>query len=179
MVRKSGRISFEESQRFREIAVFVLLAVIQLIFIWGLTSQVVFHQQWGIKPAGNDTLVLLNLLVLLAFMFFYSINLRTEITDEYVSVRMFPYQFREKKFFWRTEIREAQLVKYDFFKEKRQFFPFWSGRCYAISGCFALKLFLKNGKVILIGTHKPEEISEILDDLISRGILETGAPSNS
>lgn len=45
------------------------------------------------------------------------------------------------------------------------------GLRYTISGPYGIKLTLSNGKKILIGTHRPEEISQIIDDLETRGII--------
>ena len=46
------------------------------------------------------------------------------------------------------------------------------GWCYTMPGKYAIKLFLNNGRRILIGTHTPKEISQILHDLKNKGIIE-------
>lgn len=45
------------------------------------------------------------------------------------------------------------------------------GWCYTMPGDRGIKLILNNSKEILIGTHKPAQISQIIDELIARGIV--------
>jgi hypothetical protein len=56
---------FEENQRFRELAFFILIALLQLLFLWGLFQQVIFHKPWGTKPTSDLALIIINIGVLL------------------------------------------------------------------------------------------------------------------
>ena len=46
-------IHFEEKQRFKEIAFYILLGLLQALFLWGLIQQVIFNKPWGTKPARD------------------------------------------------------------------------------------------------------------------------------
>jgi hypothetical protein len=166
-------ILFEENQRFREIAFYILLAILQILFLWGLTQQVIFQKPWGTKPAGDSTLIIINLGVLALNLLLVSINLRTVITDKYLSVRIFPFQIKDRIIKW-CEIKKIKIIKYDGIRDYwgygLRYMP-GKGWCYTISGNLGIKLTLTDNKEILIGTHKTEEISQIIDELKIRGII--------
>lgn len=166
-------IQIEEKQRFKEIALYIILGLLQVLFLWGFFQQVIFNKPWGTKPAGDIVLLTINIGVFVLILLFFSINLKTTITDNYFSFRFFPFQIRRKIIYWK-EIQNIRIVRYDGIKE------FWGyglrympgkGWCYTISGDYGVRVTLKNGKKLLIGTHKPKEISQIFDDLKNRGII--------
>jgi hypothetical protein len=45
------KICFEEKQCFREIAFFILLDILQVLFLWGMISQVFLGKPWGRNPS--------------------------------------------------------------------------------------------------------------------------------
>lgn len=168
-----GDIYFTEKQRFRELAFFVLMALIQLLFLWGLVSQVIFGIPWGTKPASNAVLISINIFVALVFLFLFSVSLKTEINSESFRFRMFPFHFRYRKFQW-DEIESIKLIKYNGIRDYLGYGFRYSpkkGWCYTISGDQGIKITLKNGKVMLVGTHKTLEINEVLK-LLKKGKSE-------
>lgn len=163
-------IHIEEKQRFKEIAFFVLLGLLQALFLWGLIQQVIFNKPWGTKPSGDIALIIINIGVFALMLLLFSVNLKTRITEKSISFRMAPFQIREKIIEW-GEVQEAKIVKYDGIREYwgygLRYMP-GKGWCYTISGDFGIRVTLKNGKKLLIGTHKAKEISQLLDDLKNR-----------
>jgi hypothetical protein len=168
-------IHFEENQRFREIAFFILIWIIQLLFLWGLTQQLIFHKPWGERPASDNILIILNTGIGLINILMLSINLETEITERCIRFRFYPFHLKEKVIEWH-DIKEARVIKYDGIKEYWGYglrFCAGKGWCYTISGNDGLRLVLKNDKRILIGTHNAKEISHVIDELKARKILYT------
>jgi hypothetical protein len=166
-------IQFEENQKFREIAFFILVGIIQLLFLWGLTQQVIFHKPWGQIPAPDEILIVLNIVVLAVLLLVNSIHLKTVITEKHILFRMAPFQIKDKIVNW-TEIKDVKVIKYDGIKEYGGYglrFKSSRGWCYTISGPYGIRIVLNNEKKILIGTHKEKEISQIIDDLRARGVL--------
>ena len=78
-------IHFEEKQRFKGIAFYILLGLLQVLFLWGLIQQVIFNKPWGTNPASDIALIIINIGVVIFILFFFSINLKTEITEKYGS----------------------------------------------------------------------------------------------
>ncbi len=166
-------IHIEEKQRFKEIAFYILLGLVQILFLWGLIQQVIFNKPWGTKPAGDIVLIVINFGIFSLIILFFSISLKTWITDKYISFRMFPFQIRKKVIEW-SEIQSGKIVKYNGIKEYWGYgFKYMPGKgwCYTISGDFGIRIMLKNGEKILIGTHIAKEISQVFDNLKNRGII--------
>ena len=166
-------IYFEEKQRLKEIAFYILLGIIQVIFLWGLIQQVIFKIPWGTNPGGDNALIISNLGIFAFNLMFFSIHLKTTITDKYISFKLFPFQLKRRIIDWK-EIQKVKVTKYDGVKEYCGFglkYMPGKGWSYTISGDYGIRIALNNGKRILIGTHKPREIHQILDDLKSRGII--------
>lgn len=75
---------FEENQRFKELAIYILMGLLQTLFFWGLIRQIEFNKPWGTKPAGDFVLIIINLGMLLLILLFFSFNLKTVITEQMV-----------------------------------------------------------------------------------------------
>ena len=166
-------IHFEEKQRFKGIAFYILLGLLQALFLWGLIQQVIFNKPWGTKPTSDIALIIINIGVAIFILFFFSINLKTVITEKYISFRMFPFHIKKKNIGW-SEIKKVKIAKYNGIKEYwgwgLRFMP-GKGWCYTISGDNGIRLILMNEKKILIGTHRAKNISQIVDDLENKGII--------
>ena len=89
-------IHFEEKQRFKEIAFYVLLGLLQALFLWGLIQQVIFNKPWGAKSAPDIALIIINIGVFILILFFFSINLKTSITEKCLCFRMLPFHINTK-----------------------------------------------------------------------------------
>ena len=96
-------------------------------------------------------------------IFLFVLNLETEISKEGISIRFFPFHLKKKFFSW-DEIVKAEVREYSPLFE----YGGWgirggmSGVAYNVKGNMGLQLVLKNGKKILIGTQKAEELKQIL-----------------
>jgi hypothetical protein len=166
-------ILIEEKQRLREIAFYILLGLLQLLFLWGLIQQVIFNIPWGTKPGGDIALIISNIGIFTMILLLFSIHLKTRITDKYISFRLFPFQMKRRRIDW-EKIQKVKVIKYDGMKEYCGYgLKYMPGNdwAYTISGEYGIRIILKNGRKILIGTHKPREISQIFDDLKNRGII--------
>jgi hypothetical protein len=168
-----SNICFEENQRFREIAIFVILWVLQLIFLAILAVQLFSRKLPGVNPTSDTILILINLVLLILNLLLYSLKLKTVNNEKFISIKMSPYHIRERIFKW-SEIKDMKVVKYDgvmdYLGYGLRYMP-GKGWCYTILGEYGIRLTFTNGKKILIGTHKPKEVSQIIDDLIIKGIL--------
>ena len=167
-------IQLQENQRFKELAIYILLGLLQALFLWGLIQQVIFDKPWGTKPASDFALIFLNMGMLLLIFLFLSFNLKTVITEQYISFRFFPLQNKMRTIYWR-DIKNVKIIEYDGITEYwgygLRFMP-GKGWCYTMPGHHGIRLTLTNGKKILIGTHMTKEISHILNDLKNRGTID-------
>lgn len=172
-MKQKKTLYFKERQRFKEKAIYSFLVIIQLLFLWGFIQQVIIGKPWGIKPAPNLFLILINLGILIFILFFFSINLLTEIDDNAISFKMFPFHLKKRSIYW-SEIDKIEIQKYDGVKEYLGWgFRYMPGKgwCYNISGNIGMKIILKNSKKILIGTKKPTELELLFDNFKEQGII--------
>lgn len=109
-------IYFEENQKFREIVFFILIGILQLIFLWGLTQQMIFHKPWGPKPPSDNILFIMNLGLLGILLLLNSIKLKTIITDKHIAIKMYPVPIKERIISW-SELKDIRVIKYDGIKE--------------------------------------------------------------
>jgi len=164
---------FDEKQRFTEISFYILLGIIQAIFLWGLVQQVIFDKPWGTKPGSDTTIILCNVGIFILMFFIASISIKTEITDHGINFMMFPFHHTKRTFRW-NEVESISLTKYNAIKEYYGWGLRYSpknGWCYTLSGEWGIKIALINGKTILIGTHKADEVKRTIKALESKGVI--------
>lgn len=155
---------FKEKQKFRELAFFILIILIQLLFLTGLVVQVIFGIPWGTRPASDIVLLFTNLIPASVLLLFIIATLRTEMDEKSVRFQFFPFHFKDR-LINHSEIENIRCVKYNGIRDYLGWGLRYSakkGWCYTVSGSYGIHICLKNGKKILIGTHKEKEVSEFL-----------------
>lgn len=161
-------VFFSEKQRFTQWWFWLILLSVNALFVYGIIQQVVLGHPFGDKPISNTGfLIVAGGMIALSVMLFTT-QLRTNITVDGIDVRLFPFHFRTKHFNW-SDIEKAYVRQYSPISE----YGGWglryslsgSGKAYNISGNMGLQLELKNGKKLLIGTKKAEELEAMLKQL--------------
>ncbi|MEO8086574.1 MAG: hypothetical protein ABI763_07130 [Bacteroidota bacterium] len=160
-------ILFSEKQKFRQWWIWVLIVIISCI------ELNIFYR--AIIPGHHHYLgsiyiyAFLNLLVIILLLI---LRLETEISEAGISYRFFPFHTRQQTISW-TEIEKGYVRKYNPISEYGgwglRLGLFRSGKAYNVSGNMGFQLVLKNGKSLLIGTQKPEEIQTVLRQLSETG----------
>ena len=159
-------ILFYEIQPFwrNRIAVIVFL-LFNLYIISGLIRQVFLGMPFGNNPMSDLGLIILTGCMLLLFGAIFSSKLQTVITEEGIYVRYFPFIFRTRFFAWEN-IENAYIRKYSPLKEYGgwgiRFKLIRGGTAYNVYGNIGLQLVFNNGKKLLIGTNRAEELAEVL-----------------
>ncbi len=163
----ANKISFSEKQKISQWWVWVIISGINLIFLFGFTSQIVLGYPLGKKPIDNTILVLLTIMVAFFFFLLTTCSLKTRITSERVYVKYFPFHWFFKSY-KRDSINKIRIIKHDPHRE----FGGWGLRTgffrkkmvFSISGKYGILLEFKDGTKIIIGTKKPNEFYQILDN---------------
>jgi hypothetical protein len=140
--------------------------------------QIVLKRQIGNHPAPNWLLILIFVLTATLAMVFSLQRLRTSITDQaiYVSFGI----FASKKVIPLSNIKSISVRKYDGMKE----FSGWGVKAnaneqsYTVSGDNGVEIELNSeGKKILIGTDKPNEMLSVIDKYL--GAISKKAPKST
>jgi len=164
---------FREEQRFSQIWVGVGAGVasIGLLPLWyGVYLQLVEGIPMGDKPASDTILLAISVgvtvLMLGIFLLLLKARLNTTLGMSGIEFRFIPFHRRVHLISW-TEVAKAYVRTYRPIVE----FGGWGirfglkGRAYNVSGKQGLQLVMKNGKKILFGTQKPNEIRSALTQI--------------
>lgn len=158
-------VLFSERQRWPWF-VYLPVAIIFVVYGVGMYSQIVLGKPIGNPPEGNLGLILTTLLVLALTAFLFMMRLETRISAEGVDVRMFPFHIKFRKYSW-EEISEVNVRDYQPLFEYGGWGirGFRNNRALSMSGKTGLQLVLNNGRKLLIGTCKKDEVNKVLVEL--------------
>jgi uncharacterized membrane protein YobD (UPF0266 family) len=166
--------SFKETQRFRQIWVWLLIIGMIAVFGWAFIQQIGFGEPWGTKPAPDTVLILLSLVPVGMLILFLITRLKTEIDESGIYYQFLPFHFTRHRIEWET-IHKASVRKYRPIYEYGGWgvrFSFGRGKAYNVSGDYGLQIEFKNGKQLLIGTQRPEEIEQLLQRLADKKVVD-------
>ena len=161
-----NEVIFSEKQRFTQWWIWVFLAGINLVFIYGIYKQVIIGQPFGDNPMNNVGLILVAILMFSLGVLFWSFQLETVITKSGIYVKYFPFHkaFRECTL---AKISKLYVRQYKPLSE----FGGWGikfavgGQAFNVSGNMGLQIEFMDGKKLLIGTNKPTELAEIINKI--------------
>ena len=160
---------FYEVQRFTQCWLWVVLMLTMLVLVgvfgYGFIQQLVLGKPWGDRPVSDGTLILVGSAILLfsggMIYLFYSLRLITEVRAEALHIRFYPF---------RTKIIPCNTITSCAARRYRPLSEYggWgikygrSGWAYNILGDWGVQLVLKNGKRILIGSQRADELERAL-----------------
>lgn len=154
---------FLEQQKFNQPLVIIALYVAFIVVIGSIISK------WEELSTGDTTGKIEGtiglLIIILVAMLFYHLKLKTRIDEKGIGYQFSPFHLKPTAITWNL-ISKCYIRKYKGFTEfggwgmKRRIYG--KGRCYTTKGNIGLQLELKNGKQVLIGTQKKEELQRVL-----------------
>lgn len=158
--------SFGECQKFRQWWLWLLLVVICAVELYFF----IYH-----NGGGHTIYRALGMIVaLVVCIFFFFIRLETNIDGTGIQYRFFPVQLSYRKIDW-SEVAEVYVRKYSPLGE----YGGWgirmsagkNGWAYNIAGNMGLQIVKRDGKKLLIGTQKPDELKALLQHLAGDKII--------
>jgi len=161
-----SKILFKETQRFKQKWIIILISIPLLITLWGIIQQVILGEPFGNNPAPDWVLLLSLFVPLLIIAFIFGLTLHTRIDRNGIYYRFAPVHRHERWIKW-SEVKDAYVRKYQPIKE----YGGWgfrrgrSGKALNTSGNMGLQIKFKDGKRLLLGTQKPEEIVRLFEKL--------------
>ena len=162
---------FEEEQRFRQWWVWVALAGPVVIMWWGFFQQIVRDEPWGDNPAPDWLMVVLWVafgIVLPGFIL--TLTLVTMVDESGVRVHFRPIRVRAH--FRYESIERHGAISYRPIREFGGWGIRWAGkgrRAWSVSGKRAVQLFLDDGREVVIGSTRADE----LDLAIANGLARS------
>lgn len=161
----ANEVLFTESQKFKQWWLWLILLGINGLFLFGLFKQVIGGQQFGDKPMSNVGLIVTTVLTIVLTILFVNFRLDTTITKDGIYVRFFPLHLKFKHYSWdsltKSYVRQySPLTEYGGWGLRLGLFG--KGTAYNVSGDKGLQLEFTDKKKLLIGTNKPDELTETL-----------------
>ncbi len=158
---------FSEEQRFDQLWLKVPLYVLAVgnvvLFAYGFYKQLIAGKPWGDNPMSDVGLVFTTFSVLLIwgliFFLFEKTKLFTSIYENEIRLRFPPFFYKEKIIPFRM-IQKMEVRKYNPITE----YGGWGlryglrGKAYNVKGNIGLQIQFINGKKLLIGTQKPDQV---------------------
>jgi hypothetical protein len=150
---------YREEQRFRQWWIWLLVGFLAALQWWGFVQQILLGQPWGDRPAPDWMMILLWLAFGIGMpLFFLYLRLIVTVTEETVDIHYRPLT--------RRTIPVADLTRV----EARTYSPLreyggWgirglgSNRAYNVRGDQGVELTLLDGRKVLIGSQKAEELA--------------------
>lgn len=161
-----SKILFTEEQKFTQWWLWLLLLSPFFVFIYSIfapiLNETVFAQgnySFSIIPSFDFWIPFFILLAIL--LLFQLLKLKTEITSERISMRFFP--LFSKQWLW-SDIQKAKVISYGFVGYGIRI-SLKHGMVYNVKGNKGLALFLKNGKKVVLGTQRSEELKKVIQRL--------------
>ena len=157
----NNEILFKESQRFKQWWLWLILLSFNGLFLFGVFKK----QQFGDNPMSNEGLLTATVLTIIITILFVNYRLDTKIKTDGIYVRFFPFHIKFKHYTWdkltKSFVRQySPLMEYGGWGLRLGLFG--NGKAFNVSGDKGLQLEFTDNKKLLIGTNRPEELTETL-----------------
>jgi hypothetical protein len=154
---------FKEEQRFRQWWIWAIVLVVAALGWWGFVQQIVLGEPFGNNPASDWAVWLLWVFVGLGLpALFAFIRLAIEVTADEVVIRYRPLLKR------RILLADIERVNARTYKAVREYGGWgikgWSFKsvAYNISGDRGVQLTLRDGRRIMLGSRRPDELAQAI-----------------
>jgi hypothetical protein len=154
---------FAETQKFKQWWIWVILIGINGTILFGIYQQLFLDQQFGNNPLSDVGLIVTGIFISLLTIVFLLFKLETQIKEDGIYVRFFPIHISFRFYTWESiskhEVREYKpILEYGGWGIR----GFRKNRALNVSGNIGLQLEFKDGKKLLIGTTKSDELSDVI-----------------
>jgi hypothetical protein len=162
---------FREKQTFRVGYAKLAMAMPPAILCVICCRQIFFHHPWAYSPVSSSDLLFLTILTLAVYVRLITVRLITELRSGQLSVAM--------KGFWQeirvpvAEIRSAVPIEY---KPAEEYGGYGvrsgpRGKAYIACGNRALQLELRDGRRLLIGSQRSQELARRIAEVQRRTLV--------
>lgn len=159
-----GQLFFREEQSFRQRWVWAFVLLPMVLIGCGIAWQVLTGRPWGNRPLSTGALVAVEAVLAAIAVWVYQMRLVTEVRADKLSVH-FQWLWRPRRIPF-AEIHSYRAVTYNPISE----YGGWGIRygahgtqAYNVSGDRGVQVEFINGKRLLIGSQRADELARALD----------------
>jgi hypothetical protein len=164
-------IRFREMQHFRQPLLWLFLIALAAFSLFSVVYQVVLGMPFGTNPASDAVLLLIWLIFGIGFpIFFALLSLTVEVRESGLYYRFFPLHLSFHRIGW-DEVDTVEAKEYRPLLEFGGWGIRYGGRgrkAYNVGGNRGVEFRLKNGKRVLFGSQRPEELARAIAEARSR-----------
>ena len=170
---------FHETQRFRQPLLIAIIIVSALptvgLFGYAMLSQLVFNKPFGDEPMPNMVLLTVGLICVLPMLaviwLFVVSNLQTTVRPDGLYIRFYPFHLSQRKIPLEKVVSFRALT----YRPIREYGG-WGlrfrrgGRAYNVSGREGVRLEFNNGKQLVIGSQRSDELAAAIQAIMEQSI---------
>lgn len=158
------KVPYQEKQKFNQPFVWIILVFFLIFQIYIIYQQIFLKSPVTNNPLPNPILIITTISPLVMIVAIIFIRLETEINETGIVFGFVP--FSKRRINW-EEVQQAEVIDYGFIGGWGLRFTFKYGTVYNVRGRYGLSILLKNGKKLMIGTQKQEELRNHIKSLMS------------
>ena len=160
---------YREVQHLRQWWLWVLIIVAVAVAWWVFIVQIIRGTPFGSNPASDAVVWIIAMLIGMAMpLLFLMLKMVTEVRKDRIRIRYFPLHTRIISV---GEIKKYEACKFRPLLDYGGWGIRWAGRrgmAYVVSGNKGVHLELTNGKKLMIGSHKAEELAAAIRQALGR-----------
>ena len=160
-----GDVTFREVQKIGGFWAGVIVFLLVPLPTWTFIQQIILEEPVGNNPAPDWAVWLIFLFVGMALpLFILSFRLEAEVRDDGILIRFLPVKTRSVPY---GDILNCRVRTYRPIREYGGWGIKWgpkAGWSYTLSGNQGVQLELKEGKRLLIGSYRAEELAKAIEE---------------
>lgn len=155
-------VYFREVQFARQWWVTLLLVITTGATLYGLFQQLVLGRPWGNHPVSNEAFLLIEGALVAFVIWIHLIRLETRVEDDALVIRYTGLWPTRRIPLW--DISQARAVTYNPLLSCGGWGVRWRGKgmVYNARGNRGVEIELRDGRNVLIGSQRPDELTETL-----------------
>ena len=161
--------TFREQQRFTQVWLWVLLAVVVGVGWWAFVQQIILGKPFGNNPGPDWVVWLVWALIAVGVpLLFWALRLTVVVDRKGVHARYRPFVNRRIPF---KDIESCEAVTYRPIRDYGGWGIRWRpkrGWIYNVSGNRGVRLKFKNGKQLMIGSQRADELAQAIQAGLAR-----------
>ena len=159
---------FYEKQQLYLPWLWLILALVNGLFIYAIVQQTLTGIPFGDKPMPTIGLIIIEVIFLAITIMLITAKLHTKITATGILVKFSPFHYGYKYFQWK-QISKCYVRNFspigDFGGWGIRYGIMGKGKGYIVSGNVGLQLEMNGKKTLLISTKQPEQINALITQL--------------
>jgi len=166
--KNRSKLFFREKQKLRQFWIWLIIIIIAVISWYAFVEQIVLKGEFGTNPAPDIVQIIFWVVFGIIFPLFLPFTkLTTEVRDNGIYIQLFPFHLTPRRIDLAT-LRSYEVRTYKPIRE----YGGWGirkgrqGTAYNMSGNQGVQLEMYNGKRILIGSQKPEELFQAIEQQV-------------